>query len=156
MTRFPCRTVITLLVLCGVPQLSQAQVWKAEGQGAATSAGFSQKGRLAGLVFRCTQPGRVRLLLSGDGTRFSDERPRTLVLSVDGLAERTTVTAEAEPNGKGASRFAREDTLAQADALLTLLSKGREVEVSGPSGMFRLPLKGSGAAIARLRAGCGG
>lgn len=153
----PFRAVPLLIpLLCSLPHPAAAQVWKAEGEGGATSAGFTQKGRLAGLVFRCAGPGRVRLILSGDGTRFSDDRPRTLVLSVDGMAQSTTVTAEPEPNGTGASRFAREDRLEQANALLNLLSKGREVEVSGPSGAFRLPLKGSGAAISRLRAACAG
>lgn len=150
---FRAAALLPALVLA---QPAAAQAWKAEGEGPATRAGFAQKGRLAGLVFQCAGEGRVRLILSGDGTRYADGGSRTLVLSVDGVAQSTTVTAEPEPRGTGASRFAREDTLAAMNGLLGLLTKGREVEVSGPSGSFRLPLKGSGAAIARLRKGCGG
>jgi len=150
------RSLLLLLVLLLGTGGARAQEWRAVGEGSGTKAGFAQRGKLAGLVFGCEEPGRVRLVLSGDGSRFLDERPRTLVLSVDGLAETTTVTAEPEPGGTGASRFARTDSLSAIEPLLGRLAKGREVEVAGPSGSFRLPLKGSGAALGRLRAGCGG
>lgn len=150
--RLPAAILVSLLTLPGPG--ARAQEWRAVGEGTGVSAGFAQKGRLAGLVFRCEGAGAVRLLLSGDGSRFADERPHTLVISVDGLGEATTVRAEPEGGGSGASRFVRSATLAEVLPLLDRLAKGREVEVSGPAGSYRLPLRGSGAAINRFKAGC--
>lgn len=131
-------------------QAALAQEWRAQGP----LAGFTLAGKPAGLVFECAPGGRLRTLVAGNGAGFPGDRDLTLVLSVDGTARLLPVRAEADP--AGGSRFARSDSLAEAEPLLAALRRGRSLEVSSPAGRMVLPLRGSERALAQLLTRCGG
>lgn len=157
---FPARPALCGLFLLALGAASlagegaaAAQEWRSAGTGAAVRAFYTQGGRPAGIEFACEAGGSIRTLVAGNGARFGGDRERTLVLSVDGVARVALVRAEPEPNG-GGSRFVRRDPAAALGPFLDQLAKGRELEVSAPAGALRLPLRGSGKAIAALRKGC--
>ncbi|WP_019995968.1 hypothetical protein [Aureimonas ureilytica] len=148
------------LLLCVLPastalaSAALAQEWRGLGSGGPVRAAFTLKGKPAGVEFQCEAPGRVRTVVAGSGARVPDGRAATLVFSVDGVAEMLPAKAEAEPHGTG-SRFARSDALSDLKPLFDRLRRGRELELSGPAGAFRLPLKGSGKALGLLVERCG-
>lgn len=143
------------LLLCALPaRTALAQEWRGLGADGPVRAAFTLKGKPAGVEFQCEAPGRVRTVVAGSGARYPDGRAATLVFSVDGVAEMLPAKAEAEPHGPG-SRFARSDALTDLKPLFDRLRRGRELELSGPAGAFRLPLKGSGKALGLLVERCG-
>lgn len=151
-----CLLPVCFTALCALPFASapsSAQEWRSDGSGSAARAFYTQKGVPAGLQFECLAGNRVRTVVSGTGGRFAPGQEATLVLSVDGLARISRVTAQDEPNGPG-SRFVRTDAAADLLPLVADLKRGRVLEVSGPAGIVRLALKGSGKALSVLEGGC--
>lgn len=132
---------------------ARAQEWRGETAGGSVRAAYTQKGRPAGVQFECEAPGRLRTIVSGTAARYPEGRPATLVFSVDGVATLLPAKAEAEPHGPG-SRFVRSDKAAEMKPLFDRLKRGKELELSSPAGSFRLPLKGSGKALALLAERC--
>ncbi|WP_294645101.1 hypothetical protein [uncultured Aureimonas sp.] len=149
------RVFFVLLVLAGstVPALSQE--WRASGRGEGARAYFTLKGRPAGAEIACLSGGRLGVTAAGNGARFPADRPVTLVLSVDGMAYAGEARVEPEGAG-GGSRFVRTVEGKDAASLLAALKRGKSLEVSGPAGHVRLPLTGSGRAIAALAPACAG
>lgn len=147
------RVFFVLLVLAGstVPALSQE--WRASGRGEGARAYFTLKGRPAGAEIACLPGGRLGVTAAGNGARFPADRPVTLVLSVDGMAYAGEARVETEGAG-GGSRFVRTVEGKDAASLLAALKRGRSLEVSSPAGHVRLPLAGSGRAIAALAPAC--
>ncbi|WP_062112631.1 hypothetical protein [Aureimonas sp. AU40] len=146
--------VLPLAVLLAGLGPSAAQEWRGEAAGGPVRAGFVLKGKPAGISFECDGPGRIRTIVAGSGARYPEGQGATLVFSVDGVATILSAKAEAEPHGAG-SRFARTDAAAELKPLFERLKRGRELELSGPAGSFRLPLKGSGKALGLLGERCG-
>lgn len=145
------RLVILGLALSGFPGGACAQQWGADADGA--RAGYKQNGRYAGLLLECGKEGGLRILASGNGANYPADRDMTVILSVDGFARRLTVRAEPEPAG-GGSRFAATEPAGEAADLVAALRKGKVLEVSSPAGTIRLPLAGSGKALAALTQAC--
>ena len=127
----------------------------------AEAAGWRFDGRQGALSFdegdfrpslRCVGSRRIAILVPGNGARFDPERSYTVSLSVDGLA---FILSTAPAFGSGArTDFMAVAPMTAIEPLLAALAKGREVEVAGPTGRWRLPLSGSAAGVSRLRQAC--
>lgn len=146
----PFRALLCALLLATLPASpALAQQWRADG----ARAGFAKGGALAGLVFECRPGGRLRTIVAGNGASFPADRDLTVAFDVDGTAWLRPFRAE--PEGGGASRFVREEPLAEARDLLEALRRGSSLEIAGPAGRVALPLAGSGRAIGALLERCG-
>ncbi|WP_279482696.1 hypothetical protein [Aureimonas sp. SK2] len=130
-----------------------AQEWRSAGTGEGARAFFAKGGRPAGVEIACLSGGRLDVTAAGNGARFPRDRVVTLVLSIDGAAFVGPARVEDEATG-GGSRFVRPVAADEAGALLAALRKGRSLEVSSPAGFMRLPLTGSGRALAALGPAC--
>lgn len=134
--------------------------WSAERPGgspaASRSAGLAAGGGFDGLWFSCkgAPPGTLRLLVARPGWRFDDAAERTVVASVDGTAYLFSAAPALRP--EGGAMLASAAPLAAFAPLIAALAKGKAIEISTPLGRYTLPLKGSGKALAALKAGCGG
>lgn len=147
------RLFLAIAMAMSAPGAAAAQEWRGLASDGPVRAAFTSKGRPAGIEFQCEAPGRIRTVVAGSGARYPEKQASTLVLSVDGVATILRATAEAEPQGPG-SRFVRTDAAADLAPLFDRLKRGRELELSGPAGAFRLPLKGSGKALSLLAERC--
>ena len=141
-----------VLLVAGLSAAS-AQDWSARGEGASIEAGSLIDGAFAGLLFRCAGEGRIETVLTHNGAVFDRAQTHTIVLSVDGVA--TMLPARALAGSRpGDDDFVHVGPAAETAPLLDALSRGSALEVSGPSGRYRLGLDGSSKAIAAFRAGC--
>lgn len=146
-------TLATLLVTLSVTSAS-AEWATREGAGG-FEAGTMIEGQMAGLVLRCAQPQGLELALTHNGAVFDRNREHTIVVSVDGTA--TLLSARAvEGQRNGDDDFVHRPARGALDPLLSSLARGRQVEISAPSGRYVLPLSGSSRAIAALRERCPG
>ncbi len=125
-----------------------------EGAGG-VEAGTVIEGRLAGLLLRCGGAGGAALVLTHNGAVFDRDRDHTIVVSIDGTA--TLLSARAMASGRfGDDDFVHHAAPGALEPLLSSLARGREVEISSPSGRYALALSGSSRAIAAFRQGCPG
>lgn len=146
--RFAGLTLIfSLLGLSG----AQAQGWRAEGEGSGIVAGTVVEGALAGLRLSCADGG-IEIRLTHNGAAFERGREHTVIVTVDGVPH---ILAMQATSGTAGDDFLTAQGWNAAEPLLSALARGREVEVSGPSGRYRLPLSGSARSILALREGCG-
>ena len=141
------------LLIAGSPALAQGWTSMAAADGV-TQAGTLVDDALAGLRFECAAGGPVRTIVSHNGVRFDRARAHTVVLSVDGLATVLTMTAR-DSARPGDDDLGRDDPGAAVRPLIDALASGSDLEVSAPSGRYRLSLSGSSRALSALRAACG-
>lgn len=146
-------TLATLLIVLSAAPAS-AEWATREGAGG-FEAGTTIEGQMAGLVLRCAEPQGMELALTHNGAVFDRNREHTIVVSVDGTA--TLLSAHAFPGARAADDdFVHWPARGGLDTLLSALARGRQVEISAPSGRYTLPLSGSSRAIAAFRERCPG
>lgn len=136
---------LALAVVLAYPAPLAAQSWTSSG----SAAGLSVDGGYNGLSFACTGAGRAQVVFSGFGQRLQPNASYTVALSVDGVASLYQASANA-----GGTALLVDQPIDSLKPVIEQLRKGRAAEVSGPAGRYDVPLKGSGAALARFLDAC--
>ena len=114
-----------------------AQAWHYAGG----EAGLKVNGRFVGLSFYCTGGGAIRLVFSGFPGKLQAGQPYTTVVTVDGTS--FLFEPKAEDGEAFRSILVDRRTVAESAGFIDALQKGHEAEVSGPAGLYVVPLKGS-------------
>jgi hypothetical protein len=133
------------------PAVAAAAGWTGE-TGPARRAGYFLSDRTPALLLRCAGGGRLAVVVAG-GTGLPRDGDYTVVIAVDDTAFVGVARPGSADSGDAALvRTAAFDTFAP---LIAALKSGAVAEVSTPRGRYRLPLRGSGKALAALDGGCG-
>ena len=135
------------------PSVGAAAGWTGKGgRPAAPLAGYLLDDAAPALLFRCAGAGRMAMIVAG-GAGLPRNADYTVVVSVDDVAYVEVTRGDSALAGD--SDLVRIAPFASFQPLIAALKSGKEAEVSTPRGRYRVPLKGSGKALAILDGGCG-
>lgn len=133
------------------PAAGMAAGWTSDA-GATRRAGYLLDDRTPALLLRCAGAGRLALVVAG-GSGLPRDADYTVVVAVDDTAFIGVARPGSKDPGDGA--LIRTAAFSTFSPLIAALKTGKVAEVSTPRGRYRLPLRGSGKALAALDGGCG-